>query len=214
MPDRPDTDPGANGATAPASAAAARGRVPATPLYVEPEDTGRQNLRTMLSSAKTGELKLQKPHGSQDPVEQMVDTLASLLAARTGDGSSGGVPPEVHKKQIKRHNWLAVALAMVLGPGGALTVVYATSDRSKANEMKVEAAAKDIDDDIKPRLDRTENDVADIKEHIGKIDEKVSTAMDQQKVIVDGIEELKKENVDRLKQELRDARRELRRRGR
>ena len=52
------------------------------------------------------------------------------------------------------------------------------------------------------------------KPFIKGVDQKVDTAMTQQTAIVDGINELKQENVNRLKEELDEAKRELRSRDR
>jgi len=183
--------------------------VVSVPAEEEFEDTGRVS-RAFHTQLKEGAAAM-AGHGEigYNP-DQFIDTIAKkLIEHGSGGGGGGGVPPEVHKKQIKRHNWIAVIMAAILGPGGALTVIYATSDRSKANSMKIEQVEK-----LEPRVKQTEEDVRYIKASVKGVSEKVDTAMVQQTAIAAGIEELKDENVNRLKEELDEAKRELRRRPR
>jgi hypothetical protein len=96
-------------------------------------------------------------------------------------------------------------MALFLGPGGAVAVVYATSDRSKDNTREIEI--------LKPlpeRVSISEGAIIEIRSSVKTFSEAVSAVQTQQSDILSGIEELKSENVNRLKQELRDARRELR----
>lgn len=147
--------------------------------------------------------------------------IAKALIDLSGGGASappaGSVPPEVHKKQIKRHNWAAVVLAMLLGPGGAFAVINTMDDRSKANEMKVEQVEKSSKS-MDERVEKVEDDVRYIKVRVGDLDTKVDRAMVQQQVIVEGIEQLKEESVrdreKRLREENERLRDRLRRRSR
>ena len=142
--------------------------------------------------------------------------IAIELINLSGDGGSGGGGHRRagdDKKARRKHSALIGVISVLFGSGGAMGVVYATSDRSKANEIKIEAAAKSVDN-LEPRLNKTEGDIRYIKAEIKGVGEDVDKAMVQQTAIIEGIEDLKKENVNRLQDELRDARRELRRRPR
>ena len=166
--------------------------------------------KVLLGSVENTAAKLSSEDEPAVTSNDILDVLAKKLV-KHGGGGSGGMPPEAFKKQNAKHNWITVILALLLGPGGAFAVIRAMDDRSKSNEHGIKAVTKTIDEDFKPRMEKTEKDVNYIKIRIGKVDEKVDKAMTQQTTIVDGIEELKKENVNRLKDELDDARRELRR---
>lgn len=171
------------------------------------EDTGRHNLNTVMSAAIAGtmdDLDLQTPTGGSNIVDQMAEVLAELIHQKKPGGGDGGVPPEKHAKSIKRHNWAAIILALILGPGGALTVVYATSDRSKANSIKLEQVEK-----IEPRVEKVEDSVELIQVDVSRMGSKVDSVEATQKVIVDGIEELKQENVESLKDKNARLEREL-----
>lgn len=109
-------------------------------------------------------------------------------------------------KEIKRHKWVAAIMALFLGPGGAVAVVYATSDRSKENAAKIE-----VHDTYDSRIQKTEKSVEEIKHDIGKIQTSVSAAKSQQAEILSGIGELKKENINRMTKELEETKRLLRR---
>lgn len=142
---------------------------------------------------------------SMDNAEAFLESLAKKLVTHGG----GGDGPK-HAKSIKRHNWLAVIMAALLGPGGAIAVIYATSDRSKSNSQEVEHL-KEATKAIEPRMEKTEEDVRFIRVDVGKMKTSVDTMATEQTAIASGIEELKGENVKRLKDELADAKRELRR---
>jgi hypothetical protein len=157
---------------------------------------------------------------SMPKAEEIAAHIVKLSRGGGGGGNGNGDDDDSHrrraaddKKAKRKHSALIGVISVLFGSGGAMGVVYATSDRSKANEIKVEAAAKHIEN-FEPRLDKTEGDIQYIKAEIKDFGEDVDTAMVQQKVIIEGIEDLKKENVNRLQDELRDARRELRRRPR
>lgn len=140
--------------------------------------------------------------------EDFIDRLADKLASH--GGTSGGV---AHVKTIKRHNWVAVAMATLLGPGGAIAVIYATSDRAKSNSIEVEHLKK-AGKEIVPRIEKTEDSVNAIKVKVETIDTSMNAIETSQAEIATGIQELKRENVNRLKSELADAKRELRKRSR
>ena len=165
------------------------------PDHVEFENTG-EIVKAVLATG-----------ASEDLMSAFVKKAAEHFATSTGGG--GGDSPSKHAKSIKRHNWLAVIMAALLGPGGAIAVIYATSDRAKANTQEVEHL-KDATKSIEPRMVKTEDDVRLIRVNVGQMKTSVDAVQMQQTDIASGIEELKKENVNRLKSELEDARRELR----
>lgn len=145
--------------------------------------------------------------------DNFLDVLAEKITKHGGGGGggNGGVPPETHKKSIKRHNLVAVLLALVLGPGGAFAVLQAMDDRSKTNTHEVKSMKAEVEDDVKPRLDKVEESVDLIRVDVSKMGKSVQNFDKQQTAIVEGIDELKQENVKRLKDELDDMRRENRR---
>jgi len=157
----------------------------------------------------TGEVEL-AVSAAVDSDENTAEALARLiLGARSiggggGDGDGGEVGAK-YVKEIKRHKWVAALMAMLLGPGGALAVVYATSDRSKANEAKAKSH-----DAYGPRITKTEAAVAEIQGDIAKIETSVASAKTQQTKILSGIGELKQENIERVEDELADTKRLLR----
>ena len=163
------------------------------PTHVEFEDTGEVAAPLYLAASAT------------DNAEAFLESLAKKLVSHGG----GGDGPK-HAKSIKRHNWIAVIMATLLGPGGAIAVIYATSDRSKANSQELEHV-KDAAKSIEPRMEKTEEDVRLIRVNVGQMKTSVDAVQVQQTAIAEGIEELKGENVKRLKDELEDAKRELRR---
>ena len=155
--------------------------------------------------------------GSTDSGEDLtpgniIDILAQKVAKHGGGG--GGMPPDAFKKQNKKHNWITIVLALLLGPGGAFAVIRAMDDRSKDNSREVKAMKADVDADVKPRLNKVEENVDLIRVDVSKMGKSVDDMRTEQTVIADGIEELKGENVERLKDELDEAKRELRRRRR
>lgn len=144
-----------------------------------------------------------------DSEENTVEALAKLiLGSQPAPGGSGGGDGSNEAKvvkEIKRHKWIAALMALLLGPGGAIAVVYATSDRSKANAASIEAHKA-----FGPRITETEAAVAEIKQDIGKIQTDVKTGKDQAAKILTGIDELKKENINRMTDELKETKRLLR----
>ena len=98
---------------------------------------------------------------------------------------------------------VTILLGALVCTGGPLAVIYTTQDNSKANTEQIEA--------MKPRMDQVESDVRFIKGRVGDIDKSVGTIKKDMKGIAGGIGELKEENVNRLKEELEDAKQALRR---
>jgi len=171
----------------------------AVPTHIEFENTGEVAAPLWQAANETGS------------AEAFLNSLAVKLAEH-GGGGGGGDEPAKRTKQIKRSNWLAVLMATLLGPGGAVAVIYATSDRAKENSQEVKHL-KDTNGSLLPRLDKTEEDVRYIKVRVSEVKTQMGEVQTQQTSIANGIEELKNENINRLKSELDDARRELRRRG-
>ena len=165
------------------------------------EDTGR--IRAAMATASE----------SEGAVLAIAENLHRLQQQYGGGNGGGGVPPEVHSKQIKRHNWIAVLLAAVLGPGGALGVIYATRDQTKTNSAEIEHNGKQVER-LEPRVKASEDGIQFIKNKVKANGATIGEMRTEQTAIHSGIEELKKENVNRLKEELDDAKRELRRRRR
>lgn len=195
--------------TAPGKRASSQGNLRDFPAVDEfPfEDTGQfsTNLYSRLEATGPDE-------GGIKP-EDFIDFLASKIASHGGSGGGDGGDGKAHVKQIKRHNYLAVIMAALLGPGGAIAVIYATSDRAKANSAQVEHL-NEATKAMEPRMEKTEESVRLIQVNVGKMKTSVDAVQIQQTDIAAGIESLKQENVNRLQRELDTANRELRRRSR
>lgn len=103
-------------------------------------------------------------------------------------------------KPDQRQNKLLIALmAALLGPGGALAVVYVSDSRSKDNAEVIR--------EIKPKVEANSQAVREIGDKIG-------TVATEQIEIGRSIKAMEDKNVRRLEKELEEARRELRRRRR
>lgn len=116
-------------------------------------------------------------------------------------------------REIKRHKWIGALLATILGTGGAVGGAVTATDRSQVNQVEV----KNIKEETRAldsRVKKTEADIRAINRSVGTISASVGTIQTDQTAIAGGIEELKKENVNRLKNELEDAKAEIRRQER
>ena len=154
--------------------------------------------------------------GEEEVPENFVVELGKVLHAhRTAERPAVDLAAQADRSKSDRlHNWITGILAILLGPGGAIAVIYATSDRAKANSAQVEHLKKTTES-FEPRLAKTEEDVGLIQTDVGKLNESMGGLKHQFKTqigdIAKGIKELKQENVNKLTDELEDARRELRR---
>jgi len=177
-------------------------------LKNEPEASGNGAVDDPWACEDTGDVRAAILGATRDDgaasrvtTHDIATTLMELM-----DGSGGGGRGGSHVKQIKRHN-LGTILAVVISVvGGGVGSYYALVDRSKHNEEAAEQNAK--------RIDETEKDVKFIKVKVNDIDNSMDKMSIEQTVIKDGINELKKESINELKDELQDAKRELRRRNR
>lgn len=166
----------------------------AVPEVIEFENTGR------MSAAIR---KAMESEGSEDLVSEMISVLR-----RTGDGGGGDDPGEKTLKEIKRHKWLAALMSLFLGSGGMVGSYYALKARAASNTKEVEVL-KEAAKTTEPRIENNAKDIRLLKGDVSGINKSVGEMKGQQTTIVDGIEELKNENVKRLKQELKDAKQEL-----
>lgn len=174
----------------------------AVPETIELEETGKVSTQFYEQAQAATE-------GGEDMRQsEFIESIAKKLIQHGGGPGDGDGPVKL-AKSIKRHNWLAVIMAVLLGPGGAIAVIYATSDRSKANSHKVEELKK-----LEPRVEKTEDDIRYIRARVGEVGTRMDEVKADQTEIVEGINELKQENVDRIKAELKEARAELRNRNR
>ncbi len=109
------------------------------------------------------------------------------------------------KASQKKQNLMAILMMAVIGPGGAMAVLYATRDQSKDNATKVEAL-KIGADKLEPRVEAVERSILGIQDSI-----KVLPAM------ATGIKDLNEEKTQRIKdkiEKLETENRELRRKRR
>lgn len=109
--------------------------------------------------------------------------------------------------EIKRHKWLAIPLAAMMGIGGAGAGVYATTE-------KATTAPHRTDEALGSKVEANSARIREVSEDIQDLTESVDTAIAAQSDIASGIRQLKAESLDQLKSDLADAKRELRRRDR
>ena len=161
------------------------------PMTREFEDTGR------LAAAVAGGLG-EDPGSDSDLIR-----LLTVKLSGGGDGDGGAR----YAKEIKKHKWIAALMALVLGTGGPLAVIYATRDQSRANAQEIESR-KAWGVQIRDNSNQLEAVSVDIK----VLKNTVDGARVIQQEIASGIDELKAESINELKSDLAEARRELRRR--
>ena len=132
------------------------------------------------------------PSGGGDPVDQ----LASAIIDRMGGG--GGAP----KKGFSGTQWvvgLAAILASVFGAWRMLETNVAKVTEKAENTAVVAKSNTEAVQAINTKISKIETSQEEVAESV--------------KAVAASVNELKRENVDELKQQLQDARRELRRRG-
>jgi len=110
------------------------------------------------------------------------------------------------RKQIKQASLLVAAIVAFFGSGGIAINYFMVQQRANTNEQR---STKNEE-----RLSSLGAQVISIDSKIGELSRMQLKDREQQKEILDGVNSLKAENVKRLQQELDDAKRELRRRGR
>lgn len=152
-----------------------------------------------IKAENTGKMSAALYESTQGDDVVTPENFLDALAKKLGDDKDPADSPAKHAKSVKRHNWVMALMALLLGPGGALAVIYHTSDRSKANSVDVEQLKA-----LEPRVEKTEADIRSIKSSM-------TTMAKSSKEIASGIKELKQENLTKLKNELEDTKRELRR---
>lgn len=159
-----------------------------TPIPTSLEDIGVEPLRAALES---------------NP-ELAVRSISKLIEM-SGDGN-GGMPPGAHAKSVKRHNLLTIVAVLLSMGGGSVGIFYATEARTKTNEAAIEKhGAAPMHEAANERFINVENRVGVVEKAVGEI-------KTGQKAIKDGIDELKEEQVDDLKDKLKEAERKLERR--
>lgn len=138
---------------------------------------------------------------SEQPMSTTDETpILHLPRAQTAEPLSDG---ERYVKEIRKHKWVGALLAALLGVGGAVGGAVTATDRSEVNQVEVKNI-KEANKALDIRVSGTESDIQDIKTSVFAIET-------SQAIMASGIGELKKENVDRLKEELEEAKREIRR---
>lgn len=149
--------------------------------------------------------------GNEDLMSAFVQKAAEAFAASNGgNGNGNGGDPEKTLKEIKRHKWLAALMALLFGSGGMVGSYYALKALAASNADRVQAVEVDAKA-TKQRIEKNSDDIRLIRVNVNGINESVGGMKDQQTAIVDGIEDLKQENVDRLEKENAKLEREIRR---
>lgn len=131
--------------------------------------------------------------------DAFLESLASKLAARVGGGDGSGMPP---RKLLGLDGGAWTKVLMGVLAASTMTVgtwVLFVRDTLKEHSAKIEHQAKagrDIES-LAPRVGALENAMQSFSESLSSV--------------ADGVEALKKENVDKLTDELREIRAENRR---
>lgn len=128
-----------------------------------------------------------------------VDETPILHMPRQKTNSEELTDGERYVAEIRRHKWLGAIVATILGAGAAVGGAITATDRSEVNQVEVKNI-KETTEALDIRVSQTESDIQDIKTSVGVIPD-----------MARAVEELKKENVDRIKDELEDVKRENRR---
>lgn len=135
--------------------------------------------------------------------EDAAEDIASAFFRKMMEGGGSAPPPTAPPKLSPiKSKTIAALVLLIVGPGGGLAVFYAMDNRSKSNQEQVESLA--------PIVKAHTVQIGELSGDVQVLGDTVDRAMAGQKVIVDGITELKSENIDRLKSELREAKRALR----
>jgi hypothetical protein len=186
---------------------ASNGQVPTT---IDRENSGAMTLR-LLDAAHTSGV------GDADPVEANSqessvsnDDLVELLrAARKAFEGGGGKGGKGGNGPAARHPALFTAIIGVLAALASAAGGYAVLKTTVAsNSAAIESHA------AKPMHEGDVKYMADVEKHVGTIEERLVGVEKGQAAIVKGIDELKQENINRLKADLEKAEAELRRRRR
>jgi preprotein translocase subunit SecG len=178
-------------------------------LYEDIPDTGKHLLAHLVEVHNAGDNGASSP----DPVERLIQGFEAVVETKLGGGGGGGggggddgCGPGATKsinKTLTRNTIMAIVTILA----GVIGAYYATEARSKDNE----AAVKDNKKVIETHTD----DIRDIKVEVKDVGSKVDDVSMEQKVILDGIEQLKEEakteKQKRLEEKVRELERENRR---
>lgn len=141
-----------------------------------------------------------------DDVTTTNDELAKLLSAARqafeGGGGGGGKPPSKHSSLITIAIGLIAAIASAAGGYAVLKATVAD------NTTRIERH------EAKPMHDDDAKYMSEVDKHVGVIEDRLANVEKGQAAIARGIDELKQENINRLKADLEKAEAELRRRRR
>lgn len=184
MPRIPETNNDGNGLTA-------------APEPVERETTGR--LRANMASAIRDAGSHELAEGTGDPIDRLTEAMGAAIEHAVekfggGEGPRGGPPSSMTKK----NRWLQV-LAMTLGAtaagGASYGVLSATVHGNKETIEKHEA--KPMHDTAAAEFSGVKIQVQAVEQKLGDVEKKLGPDGD----IVQGLKDLKQENIDRLKRD-------------
>ncbi len=182
-----------------------------TPIPVEIrealDDTGKfhTTLDGALDEVGTAAPVGAAPREDNGPtVHDLAETLVKIMDNSGGGGGSRGGGPEV-KKLLKRGNLVSVVIAIVVA-GSSFAAGYAVL------KATVAAHGERIDKhESKGMHDGSAKELHGIHNRVNEVEEKVDSVQFWQHEIKEGIDDLKKERVQELKDELREERRRNRR---
>lgn len=142
------------------------------------------------------------------PGQPFVSELVSELLRQSGSG--GDEPPPRVQKTLKRHNWAIAIVVGILAPSGIVASYYATKALAESNAAKIEKheATHDEHHDL---IDANSEAVREIKGSVDSLADRIEEQTAQQTQLVESVDELKRENVNRLERERDELRREVRR---
>lgn len=149
-------------------------------------------------------LGLAAPEDGSPFVSELVEAL--LKQASGG----GGEPPPKVARTMKRHNWAIAIVVGILAPSGIVASYYATKALAENNATQIEKHV-DVHDAHREMIDANAKATSEIKQSVDSLGQKIDAEAKSQRELVESVDALKRENVERLNDELRDLRRENRR---
>ena len=163
------------------------------------EDTQKISARLVSGASEVG---LAPPHESDDTLLAMLRDLRSIARGNGAATESGGDGSGRSKKHLGFTALISVIAAMGSGFAG-YQVLQSTVERHEVQITEHEA---------KRMHPASEAAFVEVNGKIEELSGQVRTLGDQQRTIAEGIDELKRENIESLKHRLERAERELRRR--
>jgi hypothetical protein len=138
--------------------------------------------------------------------DDFLEALAVKLAGKVGGGDGRGGPPRREFLGLTAGSWIRTMAGMLIA--GALT---AGAWVLLVRDTLIEHGAKIENHDSLPMHPQAAKSVKSIDERLGTVETAVQSFNTTQTQVIEGIEELKKENVKKINDELKELKAENRR---